>query len=95
MSKLPSADSELETVAIEWLVKFDAVDDPEKIWWKFRKWIDESPAHLEAFLIAEGFWNIAQAGARALAPTAGEKENQEFRETVYAELKVCPHLFGK
>jgi hypothetical protein len=36
MSKLPSADSELETVAIEWLVKFDAVDDPEKIWWKFR-----------------------------------------------------------
>jgi hypothetical protein len=37
------ADTDLEAVATKWLVKSDAADVPERIWWKFRKWIDESP----------------------------------------------------
>ena len=68
----------LEAVATKWLVRFDAADDPDRIWRSFRQWIDESPAHLDAFRIAQGFWNIGYAAARALSPTAGEK-NRELR----------------
>lgn len=91
----PPSAPDLGSEAIKWLVKFDAGQDPERLWRQFRAWMDQSSAHLNTFLVAEAQWNITHAAGRALSAAASEKEHREFRETLYVELRACPHLFAK
>jgi len=95
MSRTSPSEADLRIVATEWLVKFEITDHPDRLWFKFRKWVRESPAHREALSIAYSRQKVAYAYVRTLAAGAGEREKREFHDTLVAELAGCPRLFGK